>query len=118
MIENIICGITHPDYFLSNISEFTKELYYAFYSQQQLLEILFSGMQSAVLPVRIEEKIREFISKTNVHLDESRDILLTYLIQGSYHLYRKHCHKFDVEKLIHLVTVASEAALNAVEEMQ
>ncbi len=116
VIEEIICEITHPEYFLSDITKFTKELFYAFFSQQQLVEILFSGTQSAVLPVQVEKSLRNYIKENIGMLEENHDILLTYLIQGSYYLYNEHSHDYDVEKLISIAGVASDGAVRAVKD--
>lgn len=117
LIEDIMCGITHPEYFLSDSSEFTKELCYAFYSQQPLVDILFSGTQAAILPVQLEKKLRSYLSENFGPLDENYDILLTFLVQGSHSLYREHCHKYDVDKLIQIVGIASNGAADAVKNM-
>ncbi len=117
LIEDIMCGITHPEYFLSDSSEFTKELCYAFYSQQQLVEILFSGTQGAILPFKVEKNLRSYLTEKFGPLDENYDILLTFLVQGSHSLYREHCHKYDMEKLLQIVGVASDAAAKAVKEL-
>ncbi len=114
LIEEIMCGITHPEYFLSDSAEFTKELCYAYYSQQQLVDILFSGTQAAILPVQIEKKLRAYLSENFGPLEENYDILLTYLVQGSHSLYREHSRRYDTEKLIHIVGIASKAAADAI----
>ncbi len=116
LIEDIMQGINHPEYFISNISGFTKELCYAFYSRQQLVEVLFSGQQSSILPIQVEKILRSYIAENFGALDEDNDILLTYLVQGSYYLYNVHCHRYDVDKLIQLAGIASEAAVKAVKE--
>ncbi len=117
LIEEIMSGITHPESFMSDIPAFTRELCYAFYSQQQLVDILFSGTQAAVLPIRIEQEIRDFITKNAGELDENYDILLTYLIQGTYHLYSEHNRKYGADKVIRLAGIASQAAVKAVQDM-
>ncbi len=117
LIEDVMNGITHPQYFLSDSTQFIKELFYAFYSQQQLVDILFSGTQSAVLPIQVEKNLRAYIKENFGELEENHDILLTYLIQGSYYLYREHCCRYDVDMLIKIVGAASEGATEAIKDL-
>ncbi len=75
---------------------------------------MFSGSQSAILPIQVEKNLRSYIKNNFGALEENHDILLTYLIQGSYYLYNMHCNNYDIEKLINLVGVASDGATEAV----
>ena len=58
VINNVIGYIEHPDAVLENQQLFTKELLEAFLAQQNLITLLFSQSQDAIVPKRIEEEIK------------------------------------------------------------
>ncbi len=110
VIQQILNSITHPEFFLSSPAQFTKELYTAFYAQQNLIDILFSGSQASVLPLRIEEKMREYIYRIapNAHEQARLSILLSYQIQGSYYAYIENNKRFGTECVLEILSEISE----------
>ncbi len=110
VIQQILNSITNPELFLSSPAQFTKELYTAFYAQQNLINILFSGAQASVLPLRIEEKMREYIYQLvpNVHEQARLSILLSYQIQGSYYAYMENYGRFGIECVLETISEAAE----------
>ncbi len=92
LIDNIIGSIPHPDTLLDDPEQATLEIFSAFSSQTRLLEILFSGSRRSVLIGKLESRIRELILRRypDYEGNPAREVLITFLIQGSFHAYLKH----------------------------
>ena len=92
LIDNIIGSIPHPDTLLDDPKQATLEIFSAFSSQTRLLEILFSGSRRSVLIGKLESRIRDLILKKYPDYEGSHgaEVLITFLIQGSFHAYLKH----------------------------
>ena len=78
-----------------------RELFDAFHAQQSLIEILFADTQTALLPVRIERELKEMIYRLEPALreDVTRNILLTYQIQGGFSAYMEHRREFGADRV-------------------
>ena len=72
---------------------------------KEMIDILFSGTQSAVLPIRIEQGIKEHIFKANpqARTDAAFQVLLTYQIQGSYYAYAHNRKDLGDEKVLDIL---------------
>ncbi len=92
LIDNIIGSIPHPDTLLDDPEQATLEIFAAFSSQTRLLEILFSGSRRSVLIEKLENRIRELILQRypDHEGNPEKEVLITFLIQGSFHAYLKH----------------------------
>ena len=92
LIDNIIGSIPHPDTLLDDPKQATLEIFSAFSSQTRLLEILFSGSRRSVLIGKLESRIRDLILRKYPDYEGSpgAEVLITFLIQGSFHAYLKH----------------------------
>lgn len=73
--------------------------------QNTALSVLFSGAQSAMVPVLLEDQIRERIREQSPELKQDCElsIRLTYHIQGSYHAYLRHAHHMDIRKILAII---------------
>ncbi len=111
VLQNILLSITHPEYCLSESREFTKELFYAFHAEESLLETLFSGAQSSVLPDRIEAELLEFIRKRNPNMDKKTEMRISYSIHGGHAVYQKYYKSRELNEIVDLVSEASAAIL-------
>ena len=85
-----------------DITLFTMQLFSAFHAQQHLIDILFSGTQASVLPIRIESALKEHIFRI---LPDTRDdarfnIFLTYQIQGGYYAYSENRRRFGDRQVL------------------
>ncbi len=109
VIQDIISGIAHPEYCLTDHRQFTIELFKAFRAQQEKIEILFGGAQSTILPARVEKELRSFIQQHTHPLTLEESMLLTYKIQGSHHVYNTFAKVCPLEDIIAVVSRASEA---------
>ncbi len=108
VIKSIFSGLAHPEYCLTNCAVFTEELFYSFYSQQSLIEILFSGTQSSVLLVRLEDELMECVKKQNPTLSNTEKMILTYTINGAYMVYQKYCKTLPPEEVVSFIGQAAE----------
>ena len=92
LIDNIIGSIPHPDTLLDDPEQATLEIFGAFSSQTLLLDILFSGSRRSVLIGKLESRIRDLMLRKYPDYEGNleKEILITFLIQGSFHAYLKH----------------------------
>ncbi len=108
VIQNILDKIAHQESCLTDPKGFTEELFYAFHTEQNLIETLFSGNQSQILTRCIEEELCALLRRKKPDLNRETEMLLTYSIQGAYAVYQKYCKTCSFEELLRLVSAASE----------
>lgn len=110
VIQEILDSITHPELLLAAPAQFTNELYTAFYAHQSLIDILFSGAQASVLPLRIEARMRKYIFQIIPRsCDLARlSILLSYQIQGGYYAYMENHKQFGAECVLETISETAE----------
>ncbi|MDO4267931.1 MAG: TetR/AcrR family transcriptional regulator [Eubacteriales bacterium] len=86
-------NIPHPEYVLSCMEGFIRELYQAYFAQERLLEILFSGSRERLLTERIAENVIRMVS--GQYPEQARDpafqAMLAYQVYGS--IYAFHVMK-------------------------
>ncbi len=111
VIQNILSGISNPEYCLTDSRAFTEQLYNAFYSSQSLIETLFSGTQSTVLPMRVEKEILSFVKKHYPEITKEKEMQLTYTIYGGYYVYQRYGKKYPARDILGLAGSASNAIL-------
>ena len=105
LIQDILQSLDQPELFLTDTTAFTSALFYAFSAHHSMIEILFSGSQSAVLPLSIEKELREYIFKI---IPSARDnakfnILLTYQILGGYHAYQQYHQNYGIDYIVDVI---------------
>ncbi len=108
VIQSVLESITHPEYFLTDPARFTNELANSFYAQRDAIEILFSGSQSAVLPMRIEQELRAFLHKQYPDASRELDMRLTYQIMGSYYVFNQYSREYGMGEAMKFVVGISE----------
>ncbi len=109
VIQEILKSIRHPEAFLTDSTQVTYELFHGFYAQQTMMDILFSGNQSGVLPVRIDQALRNYIHQQFPQAGEEVDMLLTYQILGSYYVFQQYCRQCGTERTLGFIADASKA---------
>ncbi len=104
VVDSITKGVLHPEYFEQNPAEFTRELFYAYFAQNSLIMILFSGKQRNHLAERIERSIKELIFEKYPEYrdDVMKNVILSYCIQGGYHAYAGN-PQCDVNQLVNII---------------
>lgn len=63
MIQSILGGIQHPEYFLTAPARFTQELHSAILGQGALLRIVFPESQSLLLADRLEQGLLDYLEE-------------------------------------------------------
>ena len=105
VIQDILRGLEQPELFLTDTTAFTSSLFYAFSEHQALIEILFSGSQSAILPLSIEKELKEYVFKLipTARDDAKFNILLTYQILGGYHVYQQYHKEYSIDYIMDVI---------------
>ena len=105
LIQDILQSLEHPELLVTDATVFTSALFYAFAKHQSLIDILFSGSQSAILPLNIEKELKEYIFKfiPSARNNAKLNILLTYQILGGYHVYQQYYKDYNIEYIMDVI---------------
>lgn len=115
VIQDLLKNISVPYSILKEPKKFMLEFVNLFYSQKNIIDILFSGTQSSVLPQSIEKEIKNYVFDLEPTLKDNAkfNIWLTYQIQGSYYAYRENGNKFGMNQVIEVIEqIADTFVLN------
>lgn len=110
VIQDVLNGLEQPELLLKDSTAFTAALFHAFHTRQTLIDILFSGSQSAVLPMNVEQELKKYIFE---HIPSAREnaqfhILLTYQILGGFHVYQQYHKKYDIDFIMNVLSDATK----------
>ena len=96
VIEATMQQILQPEAFLANPTDFMQELVSAFAAQRPVIQVLFSGHQSAVFPARIEEAFKQYFSQhvPQLNQDVTVQTYLTYEVYGAYYAFLRNVEQF------------------------
>lgn len=110
VIQDVLNGLEQPELLLKDSTAFTAALFQAFYTRQTLIDILFSGSQSAVLPLNIEKELKKYIFERipSSRQDAQLNILLTYQILGSYHVYQQYHKEYSIDFIMNVISDATK----------
>lgn len=110
VIANVLGGISDPSMCLTDSKRFTIELIDMFYAQSSLIDILFEGAQAAILPMRIEEGIKEYIFKEYPNLKDNVkfQVLLSYQVQGIYYANKENLSRFGASEVLSVIEQISD----------
>lgn len=89
LMEEIISSISDPETLLEDTNAISKELFKAYISRLDRINVLFSGTRSAMLPKKINTSIRRLVYRYHpeyVH-DKKINILLSYQIYGGFYAF-------------------------------
>lgn len=105
VIKDVLSGLEQPGLSLQDTAAFTSALFHAFYAQQRLIDILFSGSQSSVLPLSIERELKEYIFTQMPSARENAEfnISLTYRILGGFHVYQQYHQKYGIDYVVQVI---------------
>lgn len=105
VITNILNGLSNPSFCITDSTRFTRELIDAFYAQRSLVNILFSGGQASILPMRIESGIKEYIFEEYPNLKDNVmfHVLLTYQVQGCYYAQKQNIPMFGSAQVLQAI---------------
>lgn len=109
VIKKILDTIREPALILSDPTLFSQKIFAAFSDFHDSIELLFSGGQSAALPLRIEHGIKDFVFQTlpDARQNAKFNILLSYQIQGAYYAYLENHKLFGSEKVLEVLSEIS-----------
>ena len=102
MLTNILNSISRPENVLEKPDVFTREITTGFFSQINLIQLLFSGSQAHILPDLVDSSIREYIYLLKPEYTDNMqfNIRLSMLIKGSFYAFYDNYHKYDNAALI------------------
>ena len=105
MIQNIIDDIVSSGIAVFDTVPFSWKLLEAFRSRQSLIDTLFSGAQSAVLPLKIKEGIHAYTLRTRPDLtDDVRfSVILSYQVHGAYQAYMENKKRFGEDAVLDIL---------------
>lgn len=105
VIKDVLSGLEQPGLTLQDTAAFTSALFHAFYAQQSLIGILFSGSQSSILPLSIERELKEYIFSQMPSARENAEfnISLTYRILGGFHVYQQYHQKYGIDYIVQVI---------------
>ena len=102
VLTNILNSISRPENVLEKPDVFTREITTGFFSQINLIQLLFSGSQAHILPDLVDSSIREYIYRLKPEYTDNLqfNIRLSMLIKGSFYAFYDNYHKYDNAALI------------------
>lgn len=111
VVNQIIDSIKHKNNMLLNASKVTSELFYAMKSQEDLINIVFSGTEHPNLVYKISTMLKDIIFESNPKLKNNSkfNIMLDYVIFGGYYAFEENT-KIDnnpseiINTLTHIIT--------------
>lgn len=105
IINEVLDHVEISPAIMDHFLEFSKEITTVMGQYTSALTVLFSGTQMAMIPILLENQIRERILEQSPELktDSELSIRLTYHIQGSYHAYLRHAHHTDIRKILDII---------------
>lgn len=96
VIQEIFDELTCLGCIFEKPSELTREIVTAFYKRHEIISILFSDIRSGKLVDKIEQEIKKRTLNNDSSIESQ--MMLTFLIQGSFHTAIKYKNE-DAEKV-------------------
>lgn len=102
LLQNVLSSISQPELVLTDSAKFTELLFHAFHAHQSLIDILFSGSQSSILPTNIEKELKNYVFKLipQAANDHKINILLTYQILGGFYTYQTYHKRYGIDTIM------------------
>ncbi len=110
VLQDILKSLPQAEELLLDSSRFTLALFHTFYQHQQEIDLLFSGSQSAVLPVQIEQELKQYLHE---HIPQTKDdpkfnIFLSYSVYGGYYAFQENHKRFGPEQVAETIGELSQ----------
>ncbi len=113
VLQRILERVLRPECASMDTSIFALQLCQAFEEEQELIEILFSGTQSHVIPLRIEQEVRVFMNEHGIRISLREEMLITYTICGGYAVYEHYAKCCQLNEMVRLISQVSRAVYEA-----
>lgn len=109
VVQNILGEVLHEAVPLNSMAVLTHRLFQAFFANQSMIDILFSDSQAAVLPISIEQGVKEYFCRAKPELVESMEfhVILSFQIHGAYHAYAENHKQFGNEQVLEVLNRAA-----------
>lgn len=110
VIHDILNGLMASDATFFDIDKISQALFNTFYAHHGLINILFSGRQTDVLPISIEQDLKEYAYSLNPGLrcNVKFNVLLSSQIYGSYYAYSRNIKQFGNKRVIETLDEINE----------
>ena len=105
VIQNIIADVVGSGIDVFDTLEFSRKMHASFSAHQVLINTLFSGGQSAVLPLKIEQGVKEEILKARPELAGNArfNVLISYQVHGTYQAYIENYKELGEEAVLQVL---------------
>ncbi len=89
VVKEIVASINHPENIFDDPEVFTLELFKAYMSKDELIQLLFSGTRSQYLPQKLAKALKELIFQYHPEYqnDPEKNIMFSFKIYGGYYAY-------------------------------
>ncbi|MCI8662597.1 MAG: TetR/AcrR family transcriptional regulator [Hungatella sp.] len=104
VVLSVIQSMDHPEYIFENPGEFTRQLFFGYLSQDNLIQILFSDNRSSRLVSKIDRAVKElaFEKYPQFRSQPAQNIGLTFAIYGGYYAYAES-RNYDRDTVISIL---------------
>ena len=119
VIQDILLNLDKPDLFLTDSTAFTASLFHAFHERQALIDILFSGSQSSILPLSIERELKNYIFERipSARKNVKYNIFLTYQILGGFHVYQEYHTDYDIDYIMDVINELNNVSYPRIDDL-
>lgn len=109
IVDSIIKSIMNPEYILEKPAEFAKQLFFACFAQNTMIQVLFSGKQRNHLAERLTQGVKELIFEKYPQFrnDMAKNVILTYCIRGGYYAYIEN-PDCDLNELVEIIAAITQ----------
>lgn len=92
VVDGILQSLGNPAEVLTDTKTLTIKLFEAYTAKNSLIQILFSGNRTGILPRKIEKSLKEWIFSVHPESrdDSEKNIKLSYQIYGGYYAYQEN----------------------------
>lgn len=89
LVRRITNSISHTECAFDDPGAFTEEVFRAYGENQRLIDIVFSGSRSVMLPKKVHQALTELLFQLRPEYKNSpeKHIMLSYIIYGGYYAY-------------------------------
>lgn len=114
--NEIVASLEHPENIIIKPKEFNSELFYAYLSQESLIQTLFSGSRSNQLLYKIEKSLKEIIFEIRPDYKDNAvvNVIFTYAIYGGFYAFEK-CRRFGDKEVIDVMADLNEKVIELLE---
>lgn len=89
VVGKALSNLSDPRSLVENQEKFTKQLYLVYFSQENLIKILFSGSRSELFIKKVEKSLKKLIFDCcpEYRGNLKAELIISHLIYGGYHAF-------------------------------